>query len=199
MLSIHWAWWLNVQCVPSLDIVLTDKHMSILEKWGGRFWAANPDHWEEIVKEAADQIKNAWQEDVEFDRGMVISVCAILSSSQLDWADLICFSRLFTNVCMAKVNGDQRRPLLNSGSGCTLMSWLSCAAKKYTNWHLSCRKMCQDCLSTSTTTIELAVRLRGIWLTTSAKSTRQWQRSGPRHNCLQICSSSMSMAIILPD
>jgi hypothetical protein len=106
--------------VRSSEIVLTDEHVNILEKWGNRFRTADPDRREEIVEEAADQIKNAWREDVEFDRGMVISVCAVYS--QLDWVDLICFSRWFANVCMAKVNGDQRRPLLNSESGRTLMS-----------------------------------------------------------------------------
>jgi hypothetical protein len=51
----------------------------MLEKWGTRFRAADPDRREEIVEEAADQIKNAWREDVEFDRGVVISVCAVYS------------------------------------------------------------------------------------------------------------------------
>ena len=100
--------------------MLTGEHVNILKKWGARFRAADPVRREEIVEEAADQIKNAWQEDVEFDRGMVIRVCAVYS--QLDWIDLICISRWFANVCMAKVNRDQRRPLLNSKSGCTLMS-----------------------------------------------------------------------------
>jgi hypothetical protein len=94
--------------------------VSILEKLGARFRAANADRREEMVEEAADQIENAWREDAEFDRGMVISVCAVYS--QLHWTDLICLSRLFANICMAKVNGDQRRPLLNIESGRTLMS-----------------------------------------------------------------------------
>ena len=62
--------------------MLTDEHVNILEKWGARFRAADLVYREEIVEEAANQIKNAWQEDVEFDRGMVISVCAVYS--QLD-------------------------------------------------------------------------------------------------------------------
>jgi hypothetical protein len=92
----------------------------MLKRWGAKFRAANADRREEIVEEAADQIKNAWREDIEFDRGMVISVCTVYS--QLDWADLICFSSLFANICMAMLNGDQRRPLLNGESGRTLMS-----------------------------------------------------------------------------
>ena len=92
----------------------------MLKKWSGKFQAANMNHWKEIVKEAANQIKNAWRENIEFDRGMVIRVYIVYS--QLDWADLICFSTLFANICMAMLDRDQRRPLLNHESGHTLMS-----------------------------------------------------------------------------
>lgn len=51
--------------------------MSMLEKWVAKFRAADADRQEEIVEEAADQIKNAWREDLEFDREMVTSVCIL--------------------------------------------------------------------------------------------------------------------------
>lgn len=55
--------------------------MSILEKWVAKFRAADADRREEIVEEAADQIKNAWREDLEFDRGKVTSVCILSTKS----------------------------------------------------------------------------------------------------------------------
>jgi hypothetical protein len=48
--------------------------MSMLERWGAKFRAADADRREEIVEEAADQIKNTWRDDVGFNRGTVISV-----------------------------------------------------------------------------------------------------------------------------
>lgn len=58
--------------------------MSMLERWSPKFRAADADLREELIEEAADKIKNAWRENVEFDRGAVISVCR-LSTIQLDW------------------------------------------------------------------------------------------------------------------
>jgi predicted transcriptional regulator len=55
--------------------------MSMVEKWVAKFRAADADRREEIVEEASDQIKNAWREDLEFDRGMITSVCILSTKS----------------------------------------------------------------------------------------------------------------------
>jgi len=46
-----------------------------------KFQAADTDCQEEIVEKAADQIKNAWREDLEFDRGKVTSICILSTKS----------------------------------------------------------------------------------------------------------------------
>jgi len=70
-----------VQCIPSSEIGLTDHHISMLEKQVAKFQAADTDHQEEIVEKAVDQIKNAWREDLEFDRGKVTSICILSTKS----------------------------------------------------------------------------------------------------------------------
>jgi len=55
--------------------------MSMLEKQVAKFQAANADCQEEIVEKAVDQIKNAWREDLEFDRGKVTSIYILSTKS----------------------------------------------------------------------------------------------------------------------
>ena len=54
--------------------MLADEDIKMLERWGVRFQAANTNHREKMIEEAADCIKRSWTEDVEFDRGKVIAV-----------------------------------------------------------------------------------------------------------------------------
>lgn len=65
--------------------MLTDHHMSILEKWIPKFRAADTNGHEKLVKEAAECIKSTWTDNSEFDRDAVISVWI---SQLLDWAIL---------------------------------------------------------------------------------------------------------------
>ena len=55
--------------------------MSMLEKQVAKFQAANADCQKEIVEKAVDQIKNAWREDLKFDREKITSVCLLLTKS----------------------------------------------------------------------------------------------------------------------
>ena len=48
--------------------------MSMLKGLIPKFWAADPDAWERMVKKAADCIKSTWTEEMEFDKDVVISV-----------------------------------------------------------------------------------------------------------------------------
>lgn len=48
--------------------------MSMLERWIPKFRAADPDAREKIVKIAADRMKSAWTEEMEFDEDAVINV-----------------------------------------------------------------------------------------------------------------------------
>jgi len=49
----------------------------MLERRVPKFRLANEDSREKMVKEAADSIKNAWTENVRFDRGAVERVCEL--------------------------------------------------------------------------------------------------------------------------
>lgn len=57
--------------------MLTDGHISMLERLMPKFRAADANVRVKLVQETADNIGNAWAEDVEFDRDIVISVCQI--------------------------------------------------------------------------------------------------------------------------
>ena len=74
-----------MKCIFSQDIVLTDEHISMLERCASKFRAGNTNRREKIVEEAADTIKGMWKEDTEFDRDGIINVCGLsakLSHSQ---------------------------------------------------------------------------------------------------------------------
>ena len=66
---------LKVQCISSQEIVLTDQHMSMLERLIPKFRNADTNSREKIIKSAADHIKGMWTEETRFDRDAVISVC----------------------------------------------------------------------------------------------------------------------------
>jgi hypothetical protein len=54
----------------------------MLEKCIAKFRDATANRREKMVEEAADSIKGAWTEDMEFDRDTVIGVCEL--SAQLN-------------------------------------------------------------------------------------------------------------------
>lgn len=64
--------------MSSQEIVLTDQHINLLERYIPKFRAADTNFRERIVEEAADTIERAWREDVEFDRDVIINVCEFL-------------------------------------------------------------------------------------------------------------------------
>ena len=57
--------------------MLTDGHVSMLERLMPKFRAANANLWVKMVQDTADNIGNAWAKDVEFDRDIVITVCQL--------------------------------------------------------------------------------------------------------------------------
>ena len=61
-----------------------DGHVSMLERLIPKFRAANANLQVKTVQDTANNIGNAWAEDVEFDRDIVISVCQL--SDKLDYS-----------------------------------------------------------------------------------------------------------------
>jgi hypothetical protein len=65
----------------------------MLERLIPQFRATKINHREKIVKEAAGHIKSMWTEGVEFDRGVVTSVCDL--STRLDLSQtFLAYSRV---------------------------------------------------------------------------------------------------------
>ena len=62
------------KCVSRPKLVLTDGHISMLEKHSTKYVNANTDGREKVVRQAADAIKRSWREDTQFDRAVVTSV-----------------------------------------------------------------------------------------------------------------------------
>lgn len=58
----------------------------MLEKCIPKFRAADTNHRENIIQQAADRIKGTWTEDIEFDEDTVLSVCEL--SANLDYSDI---------------------------------------------------------------------------------------------------------------
>ena len=56
-------------------LVLTDGHISMLAKHSAKYVNANTNGREKVVRQAANAIKRSWQEDTQFDRAAVTSVC----------------------------------------------------------------------------------------------------------------------------
>jgi hypothetical protein len=56
----------------------------MLERLMPKFRAADANLRVKMVQDTADNIRNAWAEDVEFDRDIVISVCQL--SDKLDYS-----------------------------------------------------------------------------------------------------------------
>lgn len=76
--------------------MLTDEHMSMLERCTPKFLAADANDQEKMIKNAADHIKRTWSEDTEFDRDSVMGVCdlsAISGHSHIFLAHLPTFVR----------------------------------------------------------------------------------------------------------
>ena len=107
-----------MQCVSSEEIVLADGYISMLERYIPKFRAANTSRRENIIEEAADQIKGTWTEDIEFDRDTIINVCELPPSCILRLLDI--FS-LFASICTAKSNGDRTNLHLMPENGRTVM------------------------------------------------------------------------------
>lgn len=97
---------LNPRCVSSEEIELTSEHISMLKKCIPKFREANPIHREEIVRDAADRIKETWSESIEFDEVAAICVCDPLAG--LGYSEI--FSSLFESTSTATLNGGQRNP-----------------------------------------------------------------------------------------
>ena len=76
-LFTSWALILKEKHISSREIVLIDKHISLLERWTPKFQAADPKKWDKIINEAADRIKSAWTDGPDFDRDVVIRVCGL--------------------------------------------------------------------------------------------------------------------------
>ena len=70
----YWGPALKEKCVSSQEIVLTDEHISMLERCTAKFKHTDTDRQEKIVKQAADNIEKTWQEDTEFNREATINV-----------------------------------------------------------------------------------------------------------------------------
>ena len=65
---------------------LTDKQLRMMDMLSSKFQKARPARRDKIVEGIADNIKNTWTEDAEFDRDKMKSVCessAKLGHSQL--------------------------------------------------------------------------------------------------------------------
>jgi hypothetical protein len=111
---------IKAQCVSRQEIELTDHQISILRKHVPKFRAADTNHQEEIIKEAAGKLKNAWREGVEFDSEVVISVREL--SSEVKTGLLTDNSSLFATTSTAKLNGVLKNMDLRSENGLTLTS-----------------------------------------------------------------------------
>ena len=55
--------------------MLTDEHISMLERCSAKYVNANTEGWKKIVRNAADTIEKNWQEDTVFNKDTVTSVC----------------------------------------------------------------------------------------------------------------------------
>ena len=64
-----------MECDSSKEIVLMDKHMSVLKPWLAKFRAANPGNWVKIINDAASSIERNSAEGIQPDKDAMIDVC----------------------------------------------------------------------------------------------------------------------------
>ena len=66
---------LRVQYDSSEEIVLTDKHISVLNPWLAKFQAANPGNQVKIINDAASSIERNSAEGIQPDKDAMIDLC----------------------------------------------------------------------------------------------------------------------------